>query len=358
MIGDPSGKSEERNLLSPEELDANRAGVAAQLSRFLDFGGPDGGRHPGGQRRVAGHDRPARVPPRRRQAVQRQRDDPQGVGPGPAGGAGAEPVVHRVQLHAPAGLGLPAALRPLRLRAAARRQRPVGQHHRGHRPHPPAPGRPGLRAHLAAGHQGRRVEVRQDRVRQRVAGPGAGPARTSSFSSGCARATPRSAPTCAASPSSPGSGSTSWTRPPPPGPSAGQAQRAAGIGGDRHGARRGRGPPGRAGRGASSSPPGIATLDPATLETALADAPTVEVAREPTSTGELTVLDALLQSRSGRLARQRPPAALPGVGVRQRRPGTRRPAPGAGRRPARPLGRAAPGSSSRQCVLAVTGGSA
>jgi tyrosyl-tRNA synthetase len=37
MIGDPSGKGEERNLLSPEQLDANRAGVAAQISRFLDI---------------------------------------------------------------------------------------------------------------------------------------------------------------------------------------------------------------------------------------------------------------------------------------------------------------------------------
>ena len=42
MIGDPSGKSEERHLLTPEELDANRAGVAGQLARFLDFR-PDGG---------------------------------------------------------------------------------------------------------------------------------------------------------------------------------------------------------------------------------------------------------------------------------------------------------------------------
>jgi tyrosyl-tRNA synthetase len=42
MIGDPSGKSEERNLLSPGELDANRASVARQLSQFLDFGGSAG----------------------------------------------------------------------------------------------------------------------------------------------------------------------------------------------------------------------------------------------------------------------------------------------------------------------------
>ena len=37
MIGDPSGKSEERNLLSVETLQANVAGMEAQLRRFLDF---------------------------------------------------------------------------------------------------------------------------------------------------------------------------------------------------------------------------------------------------------------------------------------------------------------------------------
>src|SRR5207248_3031910 len=38
MIGDPSGKSQERTLLSPEQIDANLAGIKEQLSRFLDFG--------------------------------------------------------------------------------------------------------------------------------------------------------------------------------------------------------------------------------------------------------------------------------------------------------------------------------
>jgi len=37
MIGDPSGKSEERNLLSPETLKANLVAIEAQLRRFLDF---------------------------------------------------------------------------------------------------------------------------------------------------------------------------------------------------------------------------------------------------------------------------------------------------------------------------------
>ena len=43
MVGDPSGKSDERNLLGDEELGANLAGIRAQLSRFMDFGsGPTG----------------------------------------------------------------------------------------------------------------------------------------------------------------------------------------------------------------------------------------------------------------------------------------------------------------------------
>ncbi|MDA8588777.1 tyrosine--tRNA ligase [Flavobacteriaceae bacterium] len=37
MIGDPSGKSNERNLLSKEELDKNIKGIHNQLSKFLDF---------------------------------------------------------------------------------------------------------------------------------------------------------------------------------------------------------------------------------------------------------------------------------------------------------------------------------
>lgn len=37
MVGDPSGKSEERNLLDEATLQRNVAGVKAQLERFLDF---------------------------------------------------------------------------------------------------------------------------------------------------------------------------------------------------------------------------------------------------------------------------------------------------------------------------------
>jgi len=37
MVGDPSGKSEERNLLSEDVLQKNQAGVQKQLEKFLDF---------------------------------------------------------------------------------------------------------------------------------------------------------------------------------------------------------------------------------------------------------------------------------------------------------------------------------
>jgi tyrosyl-tRNA synthetase len=39
MIGDPSGKATERQLLTRDEIDANVAGIRTQLERFLDFSG-------------------------------------------------------------------------------------------------------------------------------------------------------------------------------------------------------------------------------------------------------------------------------------------------------------------------------
>jgi tyrosyl-tRNA synthetase len=43
MIGDPSGRSSERNLLDRETLEANAAALRAQLERFLDFTPGSGG---------------------------------------------------------------------------------------------------------------------------------------------------------------------------------------------------------------------------------------------------------------------------------------------------------------------------
>ena len=42
MIGDPSGKSEERNLLSPEQLDHNRESISLQISALLGDDSPGG----------------------------------------------------------------------------------------------------------------------------------------------------------------------------------------------------------------------------------------------------------------------------------------------------------------------------
>ncbi len=42
MIGDPSGRSDERQFLDTETLERNVAAIRAQLARFLDFDGPHG----------------------------------------------------------------------------------------------------------------------------------------------------------------------------------------------------------------------------------------------------------------------------------------------------------------------------
>lgn len=43
LIGDPSGKTAERTLLSREDVEANVRGIGAQLSKFLDFDRVEGG---------------------------------------------------------------------------------------------------------------------------------------------------------------------------------------------------------------------------------------------------------------------------------------------------------------------------
>src|SRR5688500_6132561 len=40
MIGDPSGKSSERQLLAPDVVERNAQGIREQLERLLDFEGP------------------------------------------------------------------------------------------------------------------------------------------------------------------------------------------------------------------------------------------------------------------------------------------------------------------------------
>ena len=134
----PGARPRSASCSATKSCAANLGGHRAQLERFLDFA--DGA----GQSRavlldngdVARRLGPDRVPARRRQALHREPDDGQGVGAGPPGASRAGDLVHRVQLHAAAGLRLPPPLRRPGLPAAARGERPVGQHHHGHRPRP------------------------------------------------------------------------------------------------------------------------------------------------------------------------------------------------------------------------------
>ena len=81
MIGDPSGKSAERNLLSREQLDANLASIKAQLSRILDFDSKaNPARMVDNASWTAGRRLP-RLPARHRQALFGQRDGRQGERP-------------------------------------------------------------------------------------------------------------------------------------------------------------------------------------------------------------------------------------------------------------------------------------
>jgi tyrosyl-tRNA synthetase len=43
MIGDPSGRADERSLLTPAQLEVNKAGIQSQLERFIEFGAGEQG---------------------------------------------------------------------------------------------------------------------------------------------------------------------------------------------------------------------------------------------------------------------------------------------------------------------------
>ena len=44
MVGDPSGRSEERNLLTPRQVEINSIGIEKQLSHFVSFEGSNAAR--------------------------------------------------------------------------------------------------------------------------------------------------------------------------------------------------------------------------------------------------------------------------------------------------------------------------
>ena len=159
--------------------------------------------HAGQQLRLDRAVQLSRIPARRRQELSRQRDAGQGLGQEPARARRRGHELHRVQLHAAAGVRLRVPVRQVRLRAASRRQRPVGQHHGRHRPGAADAGRAALRPHVPAAHEVRRHEDGQDRDRARSGSRPSAPARTSSINTGSTSTTPTSASACGCSPTLP-----------------------------------------------------------------------------------------------------------------------------------------------------------
>ena len=126
--------------------------------------------------------------------------------------AGEGPVVRRVQLPAPAGLRLPAAVPAPRLRLADRRRRPVGQHRRRRRSDPAGRAEGGVRADLPAADDRHRREDGQDRRRARSGFARARPRRTTSTSTGSTSTTATWAASCGSSPSCRCRRSSGWRR--------------------------------------------------------------------------------------------------------------------------------------------------
>ena len=139
MIGDPSGVSEERNLLDADTLAGNVAKIKVQLEQLLDFAaGPHQARlvdNATGRRSgacstssatSASTSRSTRWSPSESVRTRMESED--------------RHLLHRVQLHAAPGQRLLLALRARAVRDADGRLRPVGQHRRRHRPHPQAAG--------------------------------------------------------------------------------------------------------------------------------------------------------------------------------------------------------------------------
>ncbi len=158
MIGDPSGKSEERNLLSNEQLAAQRGGMRAQMRQFLDFDAGANARDAGQQLRLdepfsyleflrdVGKHFPVNVMLAKDSVKSRLERD--------SGISYTEFSYMLLQAYDFVYLQ-----RQVRLRAASRRQRSMGQHHRRHRSGPPHARRAAVRPHLSAADQERRRKM-------------------------------------------------------------------------------------------------------------------------------------------------------------------------------------------------------
>lgn len=168
MIGDPGGKSAERNLLTREQLNYNVGRIKLQLERLLDFHAPsnparlvdnadwtapvsfldflrDIGKHFSLSSMLA------------KDSVRSRLESESGL------------VIQQVQLPASSGQRFPPSQISHSLRTANRRNRTVGQYHCGHGPNPQKAGDCGVGTDVSPHHQVGWHEVRQDRSWSRLA---------------------------------------------------------------------------------------------------------------------------------------------------------------------------------------------
>ena len=115
MIGDPSGKSQERNLLDEKTLRHNQEAIKKQLAKLLDFESDSQRGDAGEQLRLDEGNHLPGFHPRHRQADYRELHDGQRFGKETLQRRRRRDVVHRIHLPARAGLRLPAPVRNRRL---------------------------------------------------------------------------------------------------------------------------------------------------------------------------------------------------------------------------------------------------
>ena len=173
MIGDPSGRSDERNLLDTATLEINVAGIRAQLARLLEFDtSPTGAALTNNYEWTVGVSYLDFLRDIGKYLTVNYMTAKDSVQSRLEGDAGHQ--LHRVLVHAAAGVRLRASRRVARLPAAGRRQRSVRQHHGGLRAATQARSRAAVRLDRTAAPRLDRPEDGQDVDRRAdLARPGA-----------------------------------------------------------------------------------------------------------------------------------------------------------------------------------------
>ncbi len=170
LIGDPSGRSSERQLLTKEMTDANLQGIRKQLERFLDFSAVSNA-----AKIINNADWLVHIPMvdfmrdigkhftvnymLAKDSVDRRIGNEDGIS------------FTEFKLHAASGLRLSHAGPEPQLHAADGRQRSVGQHHGRNRFDPQSDRQARTRSGCASDHERFGSEIRQDRRWADLAGP-------------------------------------------------------------------------------------------------------------------------------------------------------------------------------------------